>query len=439
MLFNLEFLGQERKQETNCGLNEIYDDTYSRCRPIICGSMFANQDGKCVRKNLSEINQELAGTWLNSPCPRRTLVENLDYIQLENGSIIILNNSAVLQPEEYEPSEGGRNITICDKEKLDGSHFNYSIAQQYLSDICLVISVVCLALHIATHIVLPKLRNLPGKNLLSLSCAIFMAQILFLIGMSFYEQINANICKTMGILVHWFYLAAFFWMNVMGLDICRTFAGSPTSRGVKTGHDQRSTFLYYSLYAWGFPTLIVAVGLILDFNNLMDGFAPKYGINICWISNRKALAVFFVLPVAIMLLGNLLLFSITVHSILQQKKAAQFAVGSTASSCQQSSTNNKQQIRFILYIKLALIMGLGWIFGLVASVANVSALWYPFIFFNALQGAFIFLAFGCKRKILFMIYQWATNRPHPSDNSTTTRTTATKSSQTTVRNKSHEN
>lgn len=449
MLLDLNFGGGSGgggQEENKCETNEIFDHIREQCQAISCGSMFLYQSGICVRKNQSENNQDWLPTGLNSSCPRVTLVENVDYVQLDNGSIVLNSTGQVLQPEEYEQNEG-QNITICAKENRPGTYFNYSPAQRYLSDLCLVISVVCLALHIAIHIALPKLRNLPGKNLLSLSCALFMAQLLFLTGMVFFEAINDKLCQTMGILVHWFYLAAFFWMNVMGFDICRTFAGSLTRRGGMPGRGQSSTFLYYSLYAWGFPTFIVAFGLMLDLTEWMDDYAPLYGRGVCWIANRSALGVFFVVPVAALLLENLILFSLTVYSILQQRRAAQFAVdknqsyrtasesksvterlqppsGSTAPSRQQSKTNNKQQIRFILYIKLGLIMGLGWIFGFAASLAKVPVLWYPFIFFNALQGAFIFFAFGCKRKVYYMMYHWATNRPHPSDTSSSTRTTA---------------
>ena len=458
MLLDMNFGGGRRggKEENNCGPNEIFDHIYNRCHAITCGSMFVQQDGMCVQKN--ETWPSIPGTWLNSSCPRLILVENLHYVQLENGSIIINSSGEILQPEEYEPSGDGRNVTICVKEKRGGTYFNYSPAQRYMSDICLLISVVCLALHITIHIALPKLRNLPGKNLLSLSCALFMAQLLLFTGMVSYDIINTKVCQTMGLLVHWFYLAAFFWMNVMGFDICRTFAGSLTRRGGMPGRGQRSTFLYYSLYAWGCPTIIVSVGLTLDLTNWLDNYAPQYGINVCWISNRNALGVFFALPVAALLLENMFLFSLTVYSILQQRKAAQFAVDKNQSYRtadetnrsaterlqppsggpvrQQSSTNNKQQIRFILYIKLGLIMGLGWIFGFVAALAKVPVLWYPFIFFNALQGAFIFFAFGCKRKVYFMMYQWATNRPHPSDTSSSSRTTASSNKPSVVSNPS---
>ncbi len=90
-------------------------------------------------------------------------------------------------------------------------------------------------------------------------------------------------------------------------------------------------------------------------------------------------------------------------------------------------------------------MGLGWIFAFAAALVNllsfyvinrrslklsfifyqfkakIPVLWYPFILFNALQGAYIFIAFDCKRKIYFMLYHWATKHPHPADSSASSR------------------
>ncbi|EFX73784.1 hypothetical protein DAPPUDRAFT_57855 [Daphnia pulex] len=326
----------------------------------------------------------------------------------------------MLHPEDYEPIEVGQNVSICSIQP--DSYFKYaSTGQHYMSDICLAISVVCLAFHIIVHMILPKLRNLPGKNLLSLSCALFMAQLLFLTGIGLRDTVGYRLCATLGVLTHWFYLAAFFWMNVMGFDICRTFTGSLIRHRGMQGRGQRCTFIFYSLYAWGFPTLVVSLGIMLDLTHLMDDYAPEYGTRLCWISNKTGLGFLFMVPVAVLLLENMILFSLTVFSILKQRRAARFAVDKKQSY---RKAGESKSIRFILYIKLGLIMGMGWIFGFIAALAKIPALWYPFIFFNALQGAFIFVAFCCKRKIYFMLYQWATNRPHPSDSSSSSRTTA---------------
>ena len=330
--------------------------------------------------------------------------------------------------------------------EIQEGFFKYSIGQRLVSDICLAISVICLAFHIGIHAALPKLRNLPGKNLLSLACALFVAQLLFLTAMGAREAVGYGCCAALGVLTHYTYLAAFFWMNVMGFDICRTFTGQKTRRSPGAG--QRTTFRFYSLYAWGCPVVIVTMGVVLDFTNILDDYAPMYGGHICWISNRNGLGVFFVLPLAVLLFENIILFSMTVLSIFRQAKEAQYAVdknqsyrnednkqkpgGSALEKLQpaaaipkrnstKSHGTQKMKIRCVLYIKLALIMGLGWVFGFIAALAKLPALLYPFILFNALQGAFIFIAFDCKRKIYFMIYLWVNKRPHPSDSSASTR------------------
>jgi len=52
-----------------------------------------------------------------------------------------------------------------------------------------------------------------------------------------------------------------------------------------------------------------------------------------------------------------------------------------------------------LYMRLALLMGISWIMGIVAGFVDVSILWIIFILFNTLQGLFIFLAFTCTAKV----------------------------------------
>lgn len=54
-----------------------------------------------------------------------------------------------------------------------------------------------------------------------------------------------------------------------------------------------------------------------------------------------------------------------------------------------------------LYCRLSTLMGLTWLIGILASIVNKSrVLWYLFIILNALQGLFIFIAFGLNREKL---------------------------------------
>ena len=385
---------------------------------------------------------------MDSSC-RRIRLSAQDFYVTSEGSLFLNATGKTLNVSQFE-MESNSSALICEDESMQNYYFVYSAAQNYLSVVCLTLSVVCLALHIVIHAVLPKLRNLPGKNLLSLSVALFAAQLLFL---TCIEQTDIHgLCVFLGMSTHWFYLSSFFWMNIMGFDICRTFSG----RLQRPGHGDR-TFLFYCLYAWGCPTMIVAIGGLVDLIASASEFAPHYGGHICWISNKKGLGIFFVLPVALLLLSNMFLFSKTVHSILEQKRAARFAVDKNQSYCRDNKRtassakkendnflpaekkkenkkhNRKHKVRFVLYIKLALIMGLGWIFGFIAALAHVQALWYPFILFNGLQGAFIFVAFDAKLKIFYMLWQFVTKKPHPSAVRTTSKPTTSSSISVLVR------
>ncbi|EFX73786.1 hypothetical protein DAPPUDRAFT_14177, partial [Daphnia pulex] len=272
-----------------------------------------------------------------------------------------------------------------------------SYAQRCLSNVCLTISVICLAFHIAIHIALPKLRNVPAKNLLALSCTLFLGQLLFLTGVGARNSIGYGPCALIAVLIHWSLMAAFFWMNIMGFDMCRTFAGSQIKPRLQHASvtRRRTTFRSYSLYGWSCPSLIVVVALIVDFCGVTDsGWAPHYGTHQCWICNKNGLGLFFVLPMAVLLTVNLVFFILTAWSIVKHLKMSDMIY----------QRNRKSYIvrlrtRFFLYVKLGTIMGLGWVSGFIAALADVPGLWYPFILFNTLQGTFIFLAFDCKRKV----------------------------------------
>ena len=93
-------------------------------------------------------------------------------------------------------------------------------------------------------------------------------------------------------------------------------------------------------------------------------------------------------PLAFLLLINFTLYSVTVYHmcrITRETKAVQ--------------TKDKDRNRFWLYVKLSLIMGLTWTFGFIAAMTGMWYMWYVFIAFNTLQGAFICFGFVCTRKV----------------------------------------
>ena len=456
MLVDFNFGGYSVNYRKKCASNEIFDRLHDKCHVVWCGDRFVKQDGKCVpRSNSQPVPMDLIQTpkqddndKFEAPCPRLNLTLNVDYYWLVNGTFILNKTSKIFRPGSYEVDENG-NVHICASQSYPSyletlkNYLKYSYAQRLLSDICLTISLVCLALHIGIHLLVPKLRNLPGKILLSLSCCLFIGQLLFLTSVGALDMIGYGPCAALAAIIHWSILAAFFWMNVMAFDICRTFTGSQVNanRHRSSTVGRRRSFRFYSFYGWSCPTLIVGIALLFDFTNVTNGaLAPDYGIYQCWICNKNGLGVFFILPLAVLLSANLFFFGMTAWSIFKQWRQSQFGrkkprrISVTNQNSSDKQKANDQQAeqrqnktlsrlyaRFYLYVKLALIMGLGWISAFVAGLGDMPALWYPFILLNTLQGTFIFLAFDCKRKVYYMVYEVITKRPHPSNTWSSTR------------------
>ena len=142
----------------------------------------------------------------------------------------------------------------------------------YLTGFCLSISVLSLILHVAIYCALPKLSNLPGKNLLSLSWAILLAQFLFLVGVKPEFEVPLEVCIGIAVVDYFFFLAVFFWMNVMSVDIWWTFSGS-TLRG----SDGVRTHRKYAVYAWGTSALLALAALTVDLCIQDGAVKPSFG------------------------------------------------------------------------------------------------------------------------------------------------------------------
>lgn len=241
--------------ETGCLVGEFYDPLRQRCLALFCGRLYKFVDGKCVPDETSQFFNNS----LHSNCQTVHLLPR-DYKILADQSVLVNITGRIYGVGEYEllesTNQSSMGLAICKEIHLDVL-FKFNRAQQILSDVCLYISITCLILHIVSYTLVSKLRNLPGKNLLSLSSSLLAAQLLFLFGIDCTEV--QLLCSAMAVTMHFFFLAYFFWMNVMAVDVCRTFSSNTyrPSSGSKA-------FLRYSCYAWWTPTILVTAAIAID-------------------------------------------------------------------------------------------------------------------------------------------------------------------------------
>ena len=283
--------------------------------------------------------------------------------------------------------------------------------------VLMTISIVCLLLHMIIFIILRKEANLHSKNLFSMSFALFSAEIIFVFAANLCHDYLT--CYILTLIVYYFFLAAFLWMNVISFDICKTFL-SPNLRS----HSSQ-TFIKYSLYAWGVALVVVLCALMVDQLAAESQVAPGFAIKGFWFANIGGLLMFFVIPVEILFSANLIMFVISIIEIRKQKQFSKFAstsVSDRTKYVKQEGTlksdradsnklhkiitgkvkttlaDHEKHIKMLkLDASLAVLMGVPWIFAILVNVSVVFE--YMFNIVNSLQGVFIFVAFDCKSKV----------------------------------------
>ncbi len=387
-------------QSKSCQSGYVYDLFSANCRPLLCGLGLMLVDHKCMPDpskptgfNHAATNQTYMpqSTIELQKCPKLEVNKD-NYISLENHSVFINATNTILEKYEYV-IHNNQSILICASnfsqnytETYEETVFYDDIIQGVISLTGQIVSVIALFILLLIYGTNKTLRTIPGKCLMALSFSLFWAQLLFVLGMFIREFYY--MCKVSAILTHYFFLASFFWMNVMAFDVWRTFHNLFMCASKSKKHNK---FTVYCVYSFVMPAVVVGCGITLD-----SVKSVVYGNGVCWITDKYYLLYAFAIPVFILLLINIIWFILAAHSIYKASTGTEVL--------RKSKTNaGAKGKRLVLYIKLSIVMGLTWVFGFIASLIGSTVLWYLFVIFNTLQGLFICLGFACNRKVFRLV------------------------------------
>ena len=393
-----------------CADEEIYDPFSDKCRTIYCAPPRVPIRGKCEMNLVGNVGYTVVMDSYNISYTNDSrmdhLPQNCTLVKMEpteyqirnDTKLIVYSSGRVYGNWEYFQLEDGlfvcHNVSQpCESDCETSFAFQSDIIEGYVTLILLVISLTALALNFFIYVCFPQLRNTPGKILMCLIASLFLAQLFFLV--SPHLEAGRTACMVSAVIVHFFYMAAFCWMNVIALDLWITFSNQFISAG---SNDSSKRFIYFSLYAWVVPSIIVAFSVTIDNVNTetsLNNFKPRYGDGACWMTSRNGVLLLFAGPLALFKLFDIVAFINTARHIYKAKKH-----GSAARQGNDTCT-------FWINLKLSLVMGLTWVFAFVANFANETFIWYLFIVFNALQGVFIAVTFIFTRKVVRLISEKA--------------------------------
>ncbi|XP_022436705.1 adhesion G protein-coupled receptor L2 isoform X5 [Delphinapterus leucas] len=278
----------------------------------------------------------------------------------------------------------------------------------------IVISLVCLAICIFTFCFFRGLqsdRNTIHKNL---CINLFIAEFIFLIGIDKTKYMIA--CPIFAGLLHFFFLAAFAWMCLEGVQLYLML--------VEVFESEYSRKKYYYVAGYLFPATVVGVSAAIDYKS--------YGTEkACWLHVDNYFIWSFIGPVTFIILLNIIFLVITLCKMVKH------------SNTLKPDSSRLENIKSWVLGAFALLclLGLTWSFGLLFINDETIVMAYLFTIFNAFQGVFIFI-FHCAlqkkvRKEYSKCFRHSyccgslpTESPHSSVKASATRTSARYSSGT---------
>lgn len=274
-------------------------------------------------------------------------------------------------------------------EDLKGTNHS-DLLQIALLDMGIVISVLFLAATLIASYLMPSVHHV-----LHWRCQIYYV-VCLLIGdlLLAYTQLSKSLdldsflCQLIASTMHFFFLAAFFWLNTMCFNIWWTF------RDFRPSSLERNQELLrlrlYSAYAWGLPMLITTIAVCVNSAPDSSLLRPGFGEHGCWFSGeRLSIFAYFFGPIGVLLCINIMLFVSTTY---------QLTCGLWKRDDVKSTTEKTALGKVCL--KLVVVMGVTWIADVLSwIIGGPHSAWFFTDLINALQGVFIFLVVGCQPQV----------------------------------------
>ncbi|XP_045145654.1 adhesion G protein-coupled receptor E5 [Echinops telfairi] len=264
------------------------------------------------------------------------------------------------------------NSTTCECEHL--SSFAILMAHYKVQDprlalitkVGLSLSLICLLLCILTFLLVRPIQSSRTTVHLHLCICLFVGSAIFLAGV---EKEGAEVglgCRLVAGLLHYFFLAAFCWMGLEGLELYFLVVRVFQAQGLGTR--------WLCLLGYGVPGIIVGISAAVN----SEGYGRT---SYCWLNPEKGFLWSFLGPVCVIILCNSVIFVITVWKLTQK-----------FSEINPDMKKLKQaRVLTITAVAQLLVLGCTWVFGLFLFDPNNYILSYIFTILNCLQGLFLFL------------------------------------------------
>ncbi|XP_067056620.1 adhesion G protein-coupled receptor L3-like isoform X5 [Acropora muricata] len=273
---------------------------------------------------------------------------------------------------------------LVDTTGISSKQEKHRKALDYITLAGCSLSILGLIITLIVHFIFWRNLKSPKTTIhVNFCAALLMANIFILIGSRSTEF--KNLCTAISILLHYFFLSAVFWMLAQGLQIYSAIIH------VFSATEWQSK--YYYILGWGVPfgIIIPCLGITRT-----EGYGSD---ETCWLSLESGLIWTFIVPCVVVILINGVIFFWVLRAMMTSHKMIMKSL--------------KEKIRRGIKSCLVLfpLLGLTWVFGLLAFDKHTVVFLYLFAVINSLQGFFVFV-FHCAldQQVWAMIAMWQRKR-----------------------------
>ncbi|XP_061181286.1 latrophilin-like protein LAT-2 isoform X2 [Saccostrea echinata] len=255
-----------------------------------------------------------------------------------------------------------------------------------LKTLSLVGVIISIAFTVLTFIIFiltwKQVKSDQNIMLLNLCGSLVVSYIVFIAAVEKTE--NEAVCTFVTALIHYLFLVTFFSMLSMGIYYCMSITVTFYAMYVANNFKSKTRVQWFLLGSWGIPLIIAAITLGAFWGN---NYHLKH---YCWLSMESGSLFLFIVPVCLIAVINIIIM-VSLIRVLCASSAM------TKSSLQKKAASGLRSLGTLLPV-----LGVTWIFGVLAVNESAEIFQYIFIIANSLQGFCIFISHVLLNKKLML-------------------------------------
>ncbi|GLV37735.1 hypothetical protein CBL_06564 [Carabus blaptoides fortunei] len=254
------------------------------------------------------------------------------------------------------------------------------------------ISLVGLVFAFITYSLFSDLRNLSGTILMNMLAALFMTQLLYVIGVGGVP--DSELCIALAFSLQYIRLSILCWMLCMTRHMYRQFQNNVNLRPAVDTTICRD-FIKYSVFAWGLPGFLLCASIFIQYREKAGKLWDTKSLDDlnCWFLDNNAYMYGFLVPCCLLVLST---FSYLVRAAVVARYVTSMQVDKRA----RDKMRRKRALQLFLFTKLTLLLGSVVVLGACAKLFKSDVTWIAFNVGQGLQGILVAILVTCNCQVL---------------------------------------